>query len=80
MITASQARKEATRIDNRINSTLLSSIEKKINEAVSRGECSTQISYLTNQTVKKELESLGYKVENYSDPRCSDDSCTTISW
>lgn len=80
MITAQQARKTATDITNRVNASLLSSIEKKVNEAVAQGVCATQIPTLMNQTVKKELESLGYKVENYSDPRCSDDSCTTVSW
>lgn len=79
MITAAQARKQATDITNRVNADLLSSIEKRINEAVERGMCIVRIADLTNPAVKKELESLGYKIENYSDQR-ERESYTTISW
>ena len=79
MMNASEARKKSTSIANDTNASLLAQIEKQIETAVNAGYTATDIDYLSNPTVIKELRNNGYKVTNNTDPRGGESWCT-ISW
>ena len=79
MMNASEARKKATSVNNTVNATLLAEIEKKIETAVTAGDTTVDVAYLSNPTVMKALEDNGYKVKNFTDPRGGESWCT-ISW
>lgn len=79
MITASEARKRATAVDNTTTAKLLTVIEKRIEDAVAGGKLAVNIEWLDNPNVKDALERKGYTVKNVDDPR--ERACwTTISW
>ena len=75
MIDAKQAKAKSDEITKKNE---LSTIEKLIEKAISNGECSVDIEYISDVS-REELKTLGYKV-NYCDANSRYGSYFNISW
>lgn len=79
MINAKDAREKATSVNNEVVKSELQRIEKLIVDACEKGKTSVQISEFKHQTVKSEIERLGFEIKYFTNQR-GGDSYYTIKW
>ena len=78
MMSAAEARKQATSFNNTTVTRVLTDIEHGIAAAVTRGQTSTNVNGRSNDAVLVALRAEGYSVSHVNDQR--DGSFYSISW
>jgi hypothetical protein len=77
MITAQEARAKASSMESTKNKKEMEKCERVINDAVLEGLCKTSVGFWLSDPVKKQLETLGYKIKSEQD---RNEAYTTITW
>ena len=77
MISAEEARRIASDVENKKNQEQLGQIEKAIHTEANKGAISVSVNFWPTESIVNLLESQGYKVETFSE---RNESWTQITW